>query len=278
MPARTRSAQRKTEAELPYAELLCLEERKSVPGRPATSEMQDYFRIRRHVEPALLYQEGEPCGLVHLIASGRVRLTAKARGNESTLVELLGPGEFFGNLDGLADFRCVDSALVEPLSEIWTIDENLFQLLIHSRASVAQEFLHSLSARMMGQKRRLFWHANHDVPMRLARALVELTERFGVPHPKTGEYALPGISQQDLADYIGSVRTFISTILTDLRRAGIVTLLHRTLFIQNRRHLYEIAGLPMPAAATTTTPEAAGDDDSARKRSARAVARERSAG
>lgn len=232
--------------ELSRWEFQCLDDRKFIASRPATSEMQDYFRIKTYAESGLIYREGNLCKNVYFIGSGRVRLRSRLEAQDDALVELLGTGDFLGNLGAQSASWMAESAIADPGTEIWTIESDVFQTLTGARQRLAQEVFQAQHERICQQRQRLFWLTTRDVPSRLILAIIELTERFGEANPKTGERALSGLTQQDLAEYIGSVRTFVSTILSDLRRAGVITLLGRTLYVQNRRRLYELAGMSIP--------------------------------
>lgn len=232
-------------------EFQCLDDRKFIASRPATSEMQDYFRIKKYTESAAIYREGSLCKNVYFIGNGRVRLRSRLEAQGSALVEFLGTGDFLGNMGSQSATWLEESAFADPETEIWTIESDVFQTLMGARPKLSQEVFQAQQERILHQRQRLFWLTTRDVPSRLILALVDLTERFGEAHPKTGERALPGVTQQDLAEYIGSVRTFVSTIIGDLRRAGIITLLGRTIYVQDRRRLCELAGLSMPAIDDT---------------------------
>lgn len=229
-------------------EFQCLDDRKFIAFRPAISEMQDYFRIRKYAESAVVYREGILCKNVYFVGSGRVRLRVRRDAQSDALVELLGTGDLFGNLGVESSAWMAESAIADPGAEIWTLESEVFQTLMGARPRLAQEVLQAQHERICQQRQRLSWLTTRDVPTRLILSIIELSERFGEAHPKTGERALSGLTQQDLAEYIGSVRTFISTIISDLRRAGVISLLGRTLYVQNRRRLYELAGLSMPEA------------------------------
>lgn len=232
--------------ELSRWELKQLKDRRLIATRPATTELQDYFRIKRHQENSQIQRAGELCSEVHFVGQGRVRLRSKIEARGETLVELLGPGDFFGNLSAQSAVWMAEAAYADAGTEIWTLDAETFQTLLGARPKFAQEICQAQHERICHQRQRLSRFTTRDVPSRLMWALVDLCERFGVPHPTTGAIALTGLTQQDLAEYIGSVRTFVSSIIGDLKRSGIVTLIGHTLHVQNRRRLYELACISLP--------------------------------
>lgn len=234
--------------ELSRLELKNLKDQRLIANRPATTELQDYFRIKRHQENSLIQRAGELCSEVHFIGRGRVRLRSRIEARGEALVDLLGPGDFFGNLSVHSAIRGAESAYVDAGSEIWTLDAATFQTLLGARSKFAQEVCQAQHERVCHQRQRMSRLTTRDVPSRLMWALVDLCERFGVPHPTTGAIALSGMTQQDLAEYIGSVRTFVSSIVGDLKRSGIVTLIGHTLHVQNRCRLYELAEVELPEA------------------------------
>ena len=82
------------------------------------------------------------------------------------------------------------------------------------------------------------------MPSRLADLLILLGETQGRRCPHGGEIDLQGITQQDLADLVGASRSFVSTLINRFKREGALSSVGRTLCLQDRRALEQIAQAP----------------------------------
>ncbi|MDR0966923.1 MAG: Crp/Fnr family transcriptional regulator [Myxococcales bacterium] len=248
MPSQWKSLQAVSSEELPQEEPLSRTEKKLRAIRPITLGLEDYFKIKCHEEKAsTLYREGSSCQSVYFIASGCVRLKRiVVDAQTETLVDMLGPGDFCGNLSAEPAARMRESAIPAQGSEIWSIDATDFRRLLAVRPLFAQEFIQAQNDRLRHQQHRLFWITTRNAPFRLILAFIDMAERFGSPSHVTGEWSLQGISQADLAEYIGVVRNLVSRLTCDMRRAGIITTVGRTIYIPSRRRLYELAGMAVP--------------------------------
>src|SRR5690606_4726792 len=80
-----------------------------------------------------------------------------------------------------------------------------------------------------------------EVPARLADTLLVLADSHGERCPHGGEYDLRGITQQDLADLVGASRSFVSTLINEMKRDGLLGNVGRILCIRDVRGVRERA-------------------------------------
>src|SRR5690606_8194536 len=116
-----------------------------------------------------------------------------------------------------------------------------FQQLLESRPHLALDVIRALEERNRAMRRRLLGLTFKEVPARLADTLLVLADTHGDPCPHGGEYDLRGITQQDLADLVGASRSFVSTLINEMKRDGLLGNVGRILCIRDVRGLRERA-------------------------------------
>ena len=95
----------------------------------------------------LLFEEGQPCSGMFIIQKGRVRLYKKAAGKEIT-IELLGEGDFFGEMACLLNRPRSINAVVAEDSEILVVDPDVLEEMVRERGGLEIKFLGNLASRL----------------------------------------------------------------------------------------------------------------------------------
>ena len=100
------------------------------------------------------------------------------------------------------------------------------------KAGALGERVRSLQERVVGLTRK-------DVPARLAQTLLSLATAVGGLEGRTR--ALHGVTQQDLADLVGASRSFVSTLINQLKRDGVLASQGRALLVKDEAALAKVA-------------------------------------
>ncbi|HVE84467.1 MAG TPA: Crp/Fnr family transcriptional regulator MrpC, partial [Myxococcales bacterium] len=95
--------------------------------------------------------------------------------------------------------------------------------------------------RVRGLRQRVLGLTFKEVPARLADTLLALAEAHGERCPHGGETDLRGITQQDLADLVGASRSFVSTLINEMKRDGVLGNVGRILCVRDQKALRKIA-------------------------------------
>jgi CRP-like cAMP-binding protein len=166
-----------------------------------------------------IYAQGAACDAVFYIQTGSVRLTVvSAIGKEATL-GILSEGEFFGE-GGLAGQPLrMGSATAMTDCELMRIDKKTMMLALRQEHTLSDLFTAYLLGRNIRFEEDLVDHLFNSSEKRLARALL-LLARFG----KEGapDTAIPKMSQETLADMIGTTRSRVSFFMNKFRKSGFV--------------------------------------------------------
>jgi CRP-like cAMP-binding protein len=166
-----------------------------------------------------IFAQGDPSDAVFYIQQGKVRLAVVSKiGKEATL-GILSEGEFFGE-GGLAGQPLrMGSATAMTDCELLQIDKKAMVLALHREHTFSDLFVAYLLARNIRYEEDLVDQLFNSSEKRLARVLLLLAHfgKEGVP-----ETVIPKISQETLAEMIGTTRSRVSFFMNRFRKLGFV--------------------------------------------------------
>ncbi len=212
-----------------------------VPIGAEVVDFRGYFKVEVFAHNAVIYRPGDPANRVFLVKRGRVRLIRTGRNAARSVLAILKSGDLFG------DFLLGDGGTAEELSvasgeaEVWSIEGSEFKALLESRPSLSLDIIRAQNDRLRQMRRRLLGLTFKEVPARLAETLIQLGESLGERCPHGGEIDLRGVTQQDLADLVGASRSFVSTLINEMKRDGYLGNVGRILCIRDTKALRKIA-------------------------------------
>ena len=166
-----------------------------------------------------IFTQGESADSVFYIQEGKVRLTVVSKiGREATL-GILGKGEFFGE-GGLAGQPLrMGSAIALTDCEVLKIDKQAMMQALHREHTFSDLFVAYLLGRNIRYEEDLVDQLFNSSEKRLARMLL-LLAHFG--KDGTPETVIPKISQETLAEMIGTTRSRVSFFMNRFRKLGFV--------------------------------------------------------
>jgi CRP/FNR family transcriptional regulator, cyclic AMP receptor protein len=166
-----------------------------------------------------IYVQGADCDALFYILKGKVRLTVVSKNGKEATIGILNPGEFFGE-GGLAGQPLrMGSATAMTDCELMRIDKKVMMLALHRRHALSDMFVAYLLKRNTRYEADLVDQLFNSSEKRLARILL-LLARFG----KEGvpETVVPKISQETLAEMVGTTRSRVSFFMNKFRKLGFV--------------------------------------------------------
>ena len=166
-----------------------------------------------------IFMQGDAADAVFYIQEGKVRLTVVSKiGREATL-GILGAGDFFGE-GGLAGQPLrMGSATAMTDCELLQIDKKAMMLALHREHTFSDLFVAYLLARNIRYEEDLVDQLFNSSEKRLARMLLLLAHfgKQGVP-----QTVIPKISQETLAEMVGTTRSRVSFFMNRFRKLGFV--------------------------------------------------------
>ena len=167
----------------------------------------------------VIFTQGDPCESVLYIQKGSVKLSVLSKTGREAVVAMLGPGDFFGE-GGLASQPVrMGSATASSSTTILLVDQDEMVRLLHQQHAMSDRFIAHLLARTIRIEEDLVDQLFSSSEKRLARRLL-LLARYG-EHDKPVR-AVPAISQETLAEMVGTTRSRVNFFMKKFQRLGFI--------------------------------------------------------
>ena len=176
-------------------------------------------RIVRFAPDALIFAQGAQANSVFYVQKGGAKLSVLSSSGKEAVVAMLGPGDFFGEgcLAG-QELRMGSATAVTP-STILRIDKSHMAQLLHKQHSMSDRFISHILTRNIRIEEDLIDQLFNSSEKRLARTLL-LLARYGKQAKPTR--VVPQISQETLAEMIGTTRSRVNFFLNKFRKLGFI--------------------------------------------------------
>jgi CRP-like cAMP-binding protein len=178
----------------------------------------------------VLFREGDAGDRVYVVSSGKIKLGRAAPDGRENLLALLGPGQMFGELS-LFD-PGPRSATASAVTDTQLLGLGHSDLLpwLTGRPEVARGLLLQLAQRLRRSNDTLADLVFADVPGRVAKQLLDLSSRFGVPSDE-GVRVVHDLTQEELAQLVGASRETVNKALADFVARGWLRLEQRSVVL-----------------------------------------------
>jgi CRP-like cAMP-binding protein len=166
-----------------------------------------------------IFSQGDRADAVFFIHSGKVKVTVLSQQGKQAVIALLGPGDFFGEgcLGGQPLRMATATAMTE--SGIARVAKPTMVRLLHRDAAFSEVFTTYLLSRNIRMEEDLVDQLFNSSERRLARILLLLANFGKEGRPET---VVPKISQETLAEMVGTTRSRISHFMNKFRKLGFV--------------------------------------------------------
>jgi CRP/FNR family cyclic AMP-dependent transcriptional regulator len=166
-----------------------------------------------------IYSQGDASVAVFYIIEGKVKLSVVSESGKEAVISILGPERFFGEACLGIQQVCRKTATCMENSTIVRIEKEAMLRVLYEEPGFAELFITYLLSRNIRIEEDLLDQRFNGSEKRLARVLV-LLARFGKESER--EPVLPKVSQETLADLVGTTRSRISFFLTKFRKQGFI--------------------------------------------------------
>jgi CRP/FNR family transcriptional regulator, cyclic AMP receptor protein len=175
--------------------------------------------LSKYQKDKVIFSQGDPADAVFYIQKGQVKITVVSEQGKEAVVAVLGPDEFCGEgcLTGQPRRMATATAMTE--CGIMRLEKAAIIRVLHEEPAFSEMFVSHLLARTIRVEADLVDQLFNSSEKRLARALL-LLANFG----KEGraEPILAKISQETLAEMIGTTRARVSFFMNKFRRLGLI--------------------------------------------------------
>ena len=168
----------------------------------------------------VFFAQGDAADAVYYLRSGRAKLTVVSEGGKEATVSLLAPGDFVGEeaIAGAGRFRMASASAVTACI-VMRVDRDHMLQVLHEEQSFSDYFLKFMLARGIRIQADLIDQLFNSSERRLARILLLMAD-YGKPgEPET---LIPPVTQETLAEMIGTTRSRVSFFMNRFRRLGYI--------------------------------------------------------
>ena len=174
-----------------------------------------------HLQPKeVFFSQGSSADCIFYLRTGRAKLTVVSQDGKEATVALISSGEFIGD-ESLASVGGVHMATASAidLCTALRIERGEMIRLMHEESALSEMYLKSLLARSIRTQADLVAQLFDSSERRLARILLLFAE-FG--EPGESEHLIPPITQETLAEMVGTTRSRVSFFMNRFRKLGLI--------------------------------------------------------
>lgn len=166
-----------------------------------------------------VFAQGDPAKNVMYIQEGGVKLTVVNETGKEAVVAILGPGDFFGEGCLAGQSLRMASAITIAPTALLVIEKNEVIRALHKEREFSDRFIAYMLARNLRVEEDLIDQLFNSSEKRLARTLLQLAS-YGAQDKR--EKVIPKVSQEMLAEMIGTTRSRVNFFMNKFRKLGFI--------------------------------------------------------
>jgi CRP/FNR family cyclic AMP-dependent transcriptional regulator len=176
-------------------------------------------KVRQFKRADIIFSQGIPADSVMYIQEGAVKITAVNEAGKEAIITILGSGDFFGEGCLAGQSLRMGNATATVPSTVLVIDKKEMQRVLHEQHELSDLFISFVLARNIRIEEDLVDQLFNSTEKRLARTLL-LLARYGKEDQP--ERVLPKVSQETLAEMIGTSRTRVNLFMNKFKKLGFI--------------------------------------------------------
>jgi CRP/FNR family transcriptional regulator, cyclic AMP receptor protein len=176
-------------------------------------------RIAKYRRSQIIYSQGDPASNVLYIRQGGVKLSVVNPFGKEAVVAILGPGDFLGEGSIVYQSVRISTATAITPTTLLAIEKDEMVRALHTEHEFSDHFVSYMVSRNIRTEEALIDQLVNSSEKRLARALLLLTQYGRGDEPLQW---LPKVSQEMLAEMIGTTRTRVSFFMTKFKKLGFI--------------------------------------------------------
>jgi CRP-like cAMP-binding protein len=185
---------------------------------------------------SILFKEGDEGEHLYVIIDGKLKLGTSSGDGRENLLSILGPGEMFGELSLFDPGPRTSTATAVTDAKLLSLSHEKVIPWLKQNPEVSLQLLTRLSQRLRRTNEAVGDLVFSDVPGRVAKALIDLGDRFGKTTPE-GLLVNHDLTQEELAQLVGASRETVNKALADFAGRGWLKLDGRSVLITDVERL-----------------------------------------
>src|SRR5690348_8168596 len=176
-------------------------------------------KVKHFKKAEIIFSQGSPADTVMYIQEGAIKITALSAVGKEAIIAILQPGDFFGEGCMAGQPMRVGNATAITTSTVLVIEKNEMTRVLHDQHELSDLFINFVLSRNIRIEADLIDRLFNSTEKRLARTLL-LLARYGTQ--ERPERRLPKVSQETLAEMIGTTRTRVNLFMNKFKKLGFI--------------------------------------------------------
>jgi CRP-like cAMP-binding protein len=191
---------------------------KDVKDAGLLKQLSDQYAVQSFPKKWTIYGEGKRPRFLYYLVSGKVKAFKSHEDGKEYITDLFSAGDFIGYAALIEDKSYDDSAAILEDAEIMQIPREEFVGMIYRDINIATKFIRIVTQNVKEKEERLLSLAYSSLRKRVAKALVDIHEKFN----KDGQKSLIEFSREDIAQYVGTATESLIRTLSDFKGEGLI--------------------------------------------------------
>ncbi len=185
--------------------------------------------VKSFPKHTVLISEGDQSDFLYVILEGKVKVFVSDESGKEAILNIQGPGEYFGELALIDEVPRSASVMTLTPSRLAFVSRADFEACLAEHPNLALKLIRTLTQRIRSLTEVVKNLALHDVYGRVARTLLKLAQE------KNGMLVIEQrLTHQDIADMVGASREMVSRIMKDLTTGGYLQTKNKIITIQSK--------------------------------------------
>ena len=176
-------------------------------------------RVTQLAPGTVVFAQGAVANAVFYLQEGAVKLSVLSAAGKEAVVAMLGPGDFFGEGCLAGQTRRMGSATTMVATAVLRISKVEMMRTLHEQSALSDRFIAHMLTRNIRIEEDLVDQLFNSSEKRLARTLL-LLARYG--KHDTAQRSLPRLSQETLAEMVGTTRSRVNFFMNKFRKLGFI--------------------------------------------------------
>jgi len=202
---------------------------KDVKSTGLIDKLAEQYAVENYDRKQMLYQEAKRPRFLYYLMKGKVKAYKSHEDGKEYITNLYSDGDFIGYTALIEDTNYDDSATILEDAEIMMIQKDDFLQMVYSDISIASKFIHIITQNVKEKEERLLNLAYSSLRKRVAKALVDIVEKF-----RLKEQTSPiEISREDIAQYVGTATESLIRTLSDFKAEKLIDIKSGKIIVNN---------------------------------------------
>lgn len=185
------------------------------------AEVNKKFTSNHYSKGETIYRQGDSSSMLRVVVTGNVKLIGLSPDGDGVLLDMLQPGDFFGNPAAGSQDVYNETAVTQTMACILSIRFDDFRTIMNDFPSVAMSVLEITTNRLNDSRQRIRDLSTLPVKNRIAHILVNLASKFGEEDSRGLLIQLP-LSRKDIAGMAGTSTETASRIMSRFQKDDLI--------------------------------------------------------